>query len=254
MAKSEYGSYSPLCAKKFTIDFARINNSISENFKKMKGYIDMVKISPSILAADFSRLGEELVAIQNAGADWVHIDVMDGAFVPNISFGALVYGSVRKHCSLLFDVHLMINEPIRYLDDFAKAGADLITIHVEATDRVEETLTAIKDRKIATGLSIKPGTPVEAIREYLPLCDLVLVMSVEPGFGGQKFMPAAADKIRQLVALREELGLHDEIEVDGGINEQTAPVCIEAGVDVLVAGSAVFGKENYAEAISALTG
>jgi ribulose-phosphate 3-epimerase len=254
MAKSADGSYSALSDKKLVIDFAHISNSISENLKKMKGYIDMVKISPSILAADFSRLGEEMVAIQNAGADWVHIDVMDGAFVPNISFGALVYGSVRKLCSLPFDVHLMINEPIRYLDDFAKAGADLITIHVEATDRVKETLTAIKDRKIATGLSIKPGTPVEAIREYLPLCDLVLVMSVEPGFGGQKFMPAAADKICQLVALREELGLHYEIEVDGGINNQTAPVCIEAGVDVLVAGSAVFGKDNYAEAISTLRG
>lgn len=220
----------------------------------MKGYIGMVKISPSILSADFSRLGEEMIAIQNAGAEWVHIDVMDGAFVPNISFGAPVYGCVRKHCSLPFDVHLMINDPIRYLGDFAKAGADLITIHAEATDQVAETLSAIKEMKIATGLSIKPGTSVEAIKEYLPLCDLVLVMSVEPGFGGQKFMPAAVDKIRELVKLRDELGLHYEIEVDGGINAQTAPLCIEAGVDVLVAGSAVFGKVDYKSAIDALRG
>ena len=214
----------------------------------------MVKISPSILSADFSRLGEEMVAIQNAGAEWVHIDVMDGAFVPNISFGAPVYGCVRKHCSLPFDVHLMINDPIRYLSEFAKAGADLITIHVEATDQVAETLTAIKESKIAAGLSIKPGTPVDTIKEYLPLCDLVLVMSVEPGFGGQKFMPAAVDKIRELVNLRSELGLHYEIEVDGGINAETAPLCIEAGVDVLVAGSAVFGKDDYKKAIDSLRG
>ena len=214
----------------------------------------MVKISPSILAADFSRLGDEMIAIQNAGAEWVHIDVMDGAFVPNISFGAPVYGCVRKVCSLPFDVHLMINEPIRYLDDFAKAGADLITIHAEATQQVRETLLAIKERKIATGLSIKPGTSVDQIKEYLPLCDLVLVMSVEPGFGGQKFMPTAVDKIRELVQLRKELGLSYEIEVDGGINADTAPICIQAGVDVLVAGSAVFGKENYKAAIDALRG
>jgi ribulose-phosphate 3-epimerase len=148
----------------------------------------------------------------------------------------------------------MINEPIRFLDDFAKAGADLITIHVEATDRVADTLNFIKERRIATGLSIKPGTPVEAIKEYLPLCDLVLVMSVEPGFGGQKFMPSAVDKIRELAKLRNELGLHYEIEVDGGINTQTAPLCIEAGVDVLVAGSAVFGKEDYKKAIDSLRG
>ncbi len=214
----------------------------------------MVKISPSILSADFARLGEEMAAIQSAGADWVHIDVMDGAFVPNISFGAPVYGCVRSRCALPFDVHLMINDPIRYLDDFVKAGADLITIHAEATEKVAETLTSIREKKIAAGLSIKPGTPVEAIREYLPLCDLVLVMSVEPGFGGQKFMPGAADKIRTLAALREELGLSYEIEVDGGINADTAKVCIQAGVDVLVAGSAVFGKADYKVAIDALRG
>lgn len=214
----------------------------------------MVQISPSILSADFSRLGEEMRAIQTAGAELVHIDVMDGAFVPNISFGAPVYGCVRKDCTIPFDVHLMINEPIRYLNDFAKAGADLITIHAEATDKVAETLTAIRDKGIKSGLSIKPGTSVDAIREYLPLCDLVLVMSVEPGFGGQKFMPLAVDKIRQLCDLRTELGLSYVIEVDGGINAETAPLCIEAGVDILVAGSAVFGKPDYKAAMDVLRG
>lgn len=195
-----------------------------------------------------------MIAIQKGGAELVHIDVMDGAFVPNISFGAPVYGCVRKHCTIPFDVHLMINEPIRYLDDFVKAGADLITIHAEATDEVAKTLNAIKERKIAAGLSIKPGTSVEAIREYLPLCDLVLVMSVEPGFGGQKFMPSAVEKIRTLAALRKELGLSYQIEVDGGINAETAPLCIDAGVDILVAGSAVFGKPDYKAAMDALRG
>lgn len=214
----------------------------------------MVQISPSILSADFSRLGEEMRAIEAAGAELVHIDVMDGAFVPNISFGAPVYGCVRKDCTIPFDVHLMINEPIRYLDDFAKAGADLITIHAEATDEVAKTLTAIRDKGIKAGLSIKPGTSVDAIRDYLPLCDLVLVMSVEPGFGGQKFMPLAVDKIGQLRDLRAELGLSYVIEVDGGINAQTAPLCIEAGVDILVAGSAVFGKPDYKAAMDVLRG
>ena len=214
----------------------------------------MIQISPSILSADFSRLGEEMRAIEAAGAELVHIDVMDGAFVPNISFGAPVYGCVRKDCTIPFDVHLMINEPIRYLNDFAKAGADLITIHVEATDKVAETLTAIKEKNIKTGLSIKPGTSVDTIREYLPLCDLVLVMSVEPGFGGQKFMPLAVDKLRQLAELRTELGLSYVIEVDGGINAETAPLCIEAGVDILVAGSAVFGKPDYKAAMDVLRG
>ena len=214
----------------------------------------MVQISPSILSADFSRLGEEMRAIESAGAELVHIDVMDGAFVPNISFGAPVYGWVRKDCTIPFDVHLMINEPIRYLSDFAKAGADLITIHVEATDEVAKTLTAIRDKGIKSGLSIKPGTSVDAIREYLPLCDLVLVMSVEPGFGGQKFMLLAVDKIRQLCDLRKELGLSYLIEVDGGINAETAPLCIEAGVDILVAGSAVFGKPDYKAAMDVLRG
>ena len=144
--------------------------------------------------------------------------------------------------------------PIRYLDDFVKAGADLITIHAEATNQVAETLLSIKDRKVAAGLSIKPGTTVEQIKEYLPLCDLILVMSVEPGFGGQKFMPSAVEKIRNLADLRKQMGLSFEIEVDGGINATTAPLCIEAGVDVLVAGSAVFGKADYKAAIDSLRG
>ncbi len=212
----------------------------------------MIKISPSILSADFSRLGEEMAAIRSAGADLVHIDVMDGDFVPNISFGAPVYRCVRKLCPLPFDVHLMIQEPIRYIKDFAKAGADLITFHAEATERLDETLNAIHALGLSAGLALKPNTPIEAIFPYLSNCDLILVMSVEPGFGGQKFMPQVLPKVETLAKLKAENSFIYEIEMDGGINAETAPYCISAGADILVAGSAVFGKTDYNEAIQRL--
>lgn len=212
----------------------------------------MVKISPSILSADFSKLGEEMTALEKAGADLVHIDVMDGAFVPNISFGAPVFRCVRNCCQIPFDVHLMIDEPIRYLEDFVKAGADLITFHVEATERVKETLDAIHSAGLKAGLSVKPKTAVSAVEPYLDDCDLVLVMSVEPGFGGQSFMPEVLGKVETLAKLRSEQGYRYEIEMDGGINSTTAPLCIKAGADILVAGSAVLGKDDYQAAIDAL--
>lgn len=212
----------------------------------------MVKISPSILSADFSKLGEEMIALEKAGAELVHIDVMDGSFVPNISFGAPVYRCVRNCCKIPFDVHLMIDEPIRYLNDFVKAGADLITFHVEATERVNETLDAIRSAGLKAGLSLKPKTELSAIEPYLDACDLVLVMSVEPGFGGQSFMPEVLAKVEALAKLRSERGYAYEIEMDGGINAETAPLCIKAGADILVAGSAVLGKDDYKTAIDAL--
>lgn len=212
----------------------------------------MVKISPSILACDFSRMGEELRMIEEGGAEWIHLDVMDGAFVPNMSFGHPVIASIRKVSKLFFDVHLMIDEPIRYVEEFAKAGADMITVHLEACQNVTMTLQKIKALGVKVGLSIKPATPKEALYPYLHLCDMILIMSVEPGYGGQKLIPETLVKLREL---KEELvrrNLDILLEVDGGVNAETAPMVRNAGADVLVAGSAVFGKPDYRAAIDGL--
>jgi ribulose-phosphate 3-epimerase len=214
----------------------------------------MLRIAPSILSADFARLGDEIADVERGGADWIHVDVMDGHFVPNITLGPLVVEAIRPHTKLPLDVHLMIEEPDRYIPAFAQAGADLISVHVEACRHLHRTLQLIKEQGIKAGVVLNPATPLATIEHVLDeALDLVLLMTVNPGFGGQKFISAVLPKIRSLRAMANERGIGGlHIEVDGGVNETTAPLVAEAGADVLVAGTAVFAEPDRAEAIHRL--
>ena len=214
----------------------------------------MLKIAPSILAADFARLGEEVEDIRRGGADFVHVDVMAGCFVPNISVGIPVVASLRKATDMFLDVHLMIDRPVRYVERFCRAGADLVNLHAEA-DSLENNLEALRIIRAngkKSGVTLKPATPAEALSPYLELVDLVLIMTVEPGFGGQKFMDDMMDKVRAVRRMLDPVNPGCDVEVDGGVDPQTAPVCKAAGANVLVAGSAVFGKADRAAAIEAI--
>jgi ribulose-phosphate 3-epimerase len=201
-----------------------------------------VKLAPSILSADFSRLGEQVVEAAKAGADYIHVDVMDGHFVPQITIGASVVAAIRRWTKLPLDVHLMIEAPERQIGQFADAGADIITVHIEACPHIHQAVQTIKESGVKAGVAVNPGTPIDTMREVLPSVDLVLVMTVNPGFGGQNFIDAMLDKIARLRAELDERGLAAELEVDGGINAEVAPKVVKAGARVLVAGAAVFGS------------
>lgn len=207
-------------------------------------------IAPSILSADFSKLGQEVAEVEAGGADWLHVDVMDGHFVPNLTFGPLVLGAISPLTKLPLDVHLMIERPEQYIPAFAEAGAHVITVHAEACVHLHRVLHLIKEHGVKAGVAINPATPVSAIREVLEDVDLVLVMTVNPGFGGQAFIPATLRKIRELDALKAEHGYDYRIEVDGGVSASTAPLVVEAGADVLVAGNAVFGRSDRSAAMA----
>ena len=212
----------------------------------------MTKIAPSILSANFATLGEEIKDVEQGGADYIHVDVMDGHFVPNITIGPLIVDAIRPITDLPLDVHLMIEKPDQYIPEFAKAGASIITVHQEACPHLHRTIQLIKDHDVKAGVVLNPATPVSLIKEILTYVDMVLLMTVNPGFGGQSFIHEVVPKIALLDQLRKENGYTYEIEIDGGVNIDTAKLCTDNGADVLVAGSAVFNKENRHQAIKAI--
>jgi ribulose-phosphate 3-epimerase len=213
-----------------------------------------ILISPSILSADFTRLGEEVRSVEDAGADWIHIDVMDGHFVPNITIGPLVVAAVKKVTKLPLDVHLMISDPDRYVEDFHAAGADILTVHPEAAIHLHRTLSRIRELGMKAGAALNPATGLEALEYVLPNLDVVMLMTVNPGFGGQSFIKTMLPKVKALREMIDRSGYRILSEIDGGVSPETAPGLIENGADVFVAGSAVFGKPPYAEAIRKIRG
>ncbi|MGA2670557.1 MAG: ribulose-phosphate 3-epimerase [Dehalococcoidia bacterium] len=213
----------------------------------------MIKLAPSILSADFARLGEQIDEVARAGADYIHIDVMDGHFVPNITIGAPVVASIRPITNLPLDVHLMIEHPERFISEFVQAGADIITVHVETCPHLRKTIRLIKELGVKAGVSLNPATPIGTIEEFIPHVDLVLVMSVNPGFGGQSFIPKTLPKIADMRKILNDRGLSAELEVDGGINADNAPSIVKAGAGVLVAGNSIFrAKEGIGRALRRL--